>query len=151
MSFVRVSAAEIFSKSVFWTVITLSIALLAARFDNPLSSMGFNYADSSLFDEIVYSAVAVKMVGFPLTIEHDTIASLPIYSPIQNIASRIAFELLGVSYFSLRITGFIAYLGCLALTFAIAKSMKFTAVERLAVVYLLADLVSGISTEQITQ
>ena len=64
MSFVRVSAAEIFSKSVFWTVITLSIALLAARFDNPLSSMGFNYADSSLFDEIVYSAVAVKMVGF---------------------------------------------------------------------------------------
>ena len=138
MSFVRGSAAEIFSKSVFWAAITLSIALLAARFGNPLSSMGFNYADSSLFDEIVYSAVAVKMVGFPFIIEHDSVATLPIYSPIQNIASRIAFEILGVTYFSLRITGFVAYLGCLALAFAITKPMKFTTVERFAVVALLA-------------
>lgn len=134
----RFFSAEGFLKSVYCAVILLSVVLLFARFFDPVSSMGFNYSDSSLFDEVVYSALAVKMVGFPFVVENDSVTSLPLYSPIQNIASRISFEFLGVNYVSLRITGLIAYLCCLALAFSIAKTMNLNNSSQLGVVALLS-------------
>ena len=91
------SAAEIFSKFLFTPLVISSGSRGAFLVGCHSSSMGFN---SAIVFFVVYSAVAVKMVGFPLLSSNkDNYARhCSIYYYPQH-ASRIAFELLGVSYF----------------------------------------------------